>query len=419
MSRSLATKAALVAGLGVSAAFQIARQAGPAPYPNLWVTLGVVAFGVFSVLVDPKGTLFVRTVAIFFTFIALITGQVTGVFMLILAWLIWPPAFLMAWTLNIDRAGEDTAPGSRIATNSKITAAAIIAAVGVAAALFRMLNGTALQQSAALFVGLPAVLAIAAVFSPTPRSATGVACKAVTIGLLVSLIFLGEGMLCIAMSAPLFYLVAVIVGISTDRLRNRTNHPGRTLTSCVALLALVPMSLEGVTQSMSFNRNMSVAESQIVHASSGAVAQAIHEAPRFDRALPYFLRAGFPRPTSSVIVGHPLSGVADSLWIIRMRGGEMRFNGMEPRAGDLVLALEEARPGLVRWRALSDDSHMTHFLDWRSAQVEWQPIDSQTTRVTWTLRYHRRLDPAWYFGPMEEYAARLAARYLIESVATP
>ena len=42
-----------------------------------------------------------------------------------------------------------------------------------------------------------------------------------------------------------------------------------------------------------------------------------------------------------------------------------------------------------------------------------------TTRVTWTLRYRRGLDPAWYFGPMEQYAARLAAGYLIDTVATP
>ena len=244
------------------------------------------------------------------------------------------------------------------------------------------------------------------------------ACKAVTIGLLVSLIFLGEGMLCIAMSAPLFYLVAVIVGIATDRLRARSHDAGRKAMSSVALLALVPMSLEGVTELTSFRRDMSVSETQVVHASSDAVTRALRETPRFDRALPYYLRAGFPRPTSTVIAGHPLNG-ADALWIIRMRGGEMRLDGMEPRAGDLVLALEESRPGLMAWRAIADDSHMTHFLDWRTARVEWQALDAQTTRVTWTLGYRRRLDPAWSFGPMEDYATRLAARYLIDAVATP
>ena len=92
---------------------------------------------------------------------------------------------------------------------------------------------------------------------------------------------------------------------------------------------------------------------------------------------------------------------------------------MEPRTGDLVLELEEARPGLVRWRAVSDDSHMTHFLKWREAIVQWEPIDAATSRVTWTLRYSRDLDPSWYFGPMERYAVGLAAGYLIDAVATP
>jgi hypothetical protein len=97
----------------------------------------------------------------------------------------------------------------------------------------------------------------------------------------------------------------------------------------------------------------------------------------------------------------------------------MRVDGIEPRAGDLILDLVDRRPGQVSWKAIDDDSHMTHFLNWREAVVRWTPIDAQSTRVTWSLRYRRGLDPAWYFGPMERYATRLAAGYLIDSVATP
>ena len=92
---------------------------------------------------------------------------------------------------------------------------------------------------------------------------------------------------------------------------------------------------------------------------------------------------------------------------------------MEPRTGDLVLELAESTPGRVRWRAVSDTSHMTHFLTWREVVVEWKTVDRARTEVTWTLRYDRGLDPAWYFGPWERYAVRLAAGYLIDSVATP
>ena len=31
----------------------------------------------------------------------------------------------------------------------------------------------------------------------------------------------------------------------------------------------------------------------------------------------------------------------------------------------------------------------------------------KTTQVTWSIRYRRDLDPAWYFGPMERFAVGL------------
>src|SRR5262249_32866582 len=153
-------------------------------------------------------------------------------------------------------------------------------------------------------------------------------------------------------------------------------------------------------------------QTKAIHASTDAVARALFAQPRFERRLPVYLRAGFPMAESTEIrtVGN------ETRWVIRVRGGGMRLNGMEPREGDLVLALEERRPG---WGGVSDTSHMTHFLFWREIVVTWEAVTPDTTRVTWTLRYDRGLDPAWYFGPMERYAVGLAAGYLIDSVATP
>jgi hypothetical protein len=145
------------------------------------------------------------------------------------------------------------------------------------------------------------------------------------------------------------------------------------------------------------------------------IERALLEPPRFDRRLPPYLRAGFPTPLSTRIERTGPS----ARWVIELRGGEMRLNGMEPRTGDLVLELQESRPGRIHWRAVSDTSHMTHFLTWREVVVEWTAVDERRTQVTWTLRYERGLDPAWYFGPWERYAVRLAAGYLIDAVATP
>ena len=322
----------------------------------------------------------------------------------LMGWLLLPSVVVLLWLLrpSARNAQEDAHRTARM------TLIGLIVVVSTASLAFRLMVGHNLQQSAALFIGVPALLAMAAVFIPT-QSAVGVACKSVTIGLLISMVFLGEGMLCVAMSAPLFYLVAMAIGMALDS--SRRGSQNNRILSMLTLLSMVPMSMEGVTPFTTIDRETVVVATRTVHAPAHAVAAAVLAPPRFERELPRLLTWGFPTPLSTSSDGATIS--------IQMRGGEMRLNGMEPRVGTLVLARDAAAPGVVSWRAVSDDSHMRHFLTWQSSRVEWEAIDAATTRVTWTIRYHRDLDPAWYFGPMERFVVRRAAEYLIEAVATP
>jgi len=300
MSKSVQIKAALVVLL--VAAGLIGRQSS-SRYDSTadWFLVGLTLFGVLNVVVSTPGTLWVRTIAIAGTLAALVwPATFLGIALPLAVW-VWPPAFTIAFGAAGGSRATRSQEGVSVANRARIAVAALVGAVALASLAYQGLVAHGLQQTAALFVGLPALLAIVVIFSVTPRTATGVACKAVTVGLLVSILFLGEGILCVVMSAPLFYAIAVAIASSVD----------------------------------------------------------------------------------------------------------------------LILELEEARAGLVRWRAVSDSSHVTHFLTWREVIVQWEPVDAHTTKVTWTLRYRRGLDPSWYFGPMERYAARLAAGYLIDSVATP
>jgi hypothetical protein len=379
------------------------------------LTMLLVAFGIANVLLEPPGTLVVRAVAV----VAVLAGlffEDLRMLVVLLAWLVWPAAFMVAWGLARNTSetwSTEPADGSAAAIRARAALAALIAAVAAAVIAYRMIAGQGLQQTAALFVGIPAFLAMVVVFIASPRTATGVACKAVTVGLLVSLLFLGEGLLCVVMAAPLFYAVAVGIAALMDVSRWRHYRPP-TMTGLI-LFVTVPMSLEGVTPFTTLNRTESVAVTKVVHATPQQIERALFEQPRFDRALPLYLRAGFPNAIATRIERN----TDGRRWVIQVRGGEMRINGMEPRTGELILTLEESRPGFVRWRAASDTSHMTHFLLWRDVVVRWDPVDAGNTTVTWTLGYERGLDPAWYFGPWERYAARLAAGYLIDTVATP
>ena len=97
----------------------------------------------------------------------------------------------------------------------------------------------------------------------------------------------------------------------------------------------------------------------------------------------------------------------------------MRFAGGEGSPGDLVLQVTVSQPGRVLFRAVSDTSHIAHWLQWKEAEVCWREAGSNQTEVRWRIRYRRLLDPAWYFRPWERYAVRLAAGYLIDTVSIP
>jgi hypothetical protein len=277
----------------------------------------------------------------------------------------------------------------------------------VGSLIYRILVRERLEQTSALFIGIPAVLAALAVLTPRARSTIGMTLKGITICLLMSGILLGEGFICIVMAAPLFYLVGALIAIAADyTARRRREHQRRTF--CLMLVLFLPLSLEGVSSRLSFNRSEVVQVERIVDASAAEVERALDKTPEFNQPLPFYLRLGFPRPVHS-----EGSGLAI---------GDRRiidFAGGEGKPGQLVLAVSGRKAALVSFRAVSDTSHISHWLDWKDAVITWTEIAPGKTRVCWTFSFTRRLDPAWYFAPWERYAVRLAAEYLIDTVATP
>ncbi len=279
----------------------------------------------------------------------------------------------------------------------------LILAASVGSVMYRLIVEHRLEQSAELFVGIPTVLALILAMTPKAGTVKGGIMKGLTLALLLSGPLLGEGFGCILYASPIFYLVGLLIGAIVDWQRNKK----KTTVSCL-LLILLPMSIEGSSARLSFNREEIVRASQVANASEREVQIALSHSPRTDLPLPFYLRIGFPRPTEAH--GDGLE-VGDTRMI--------HFAHGEGHPGDLLLRVEESRPGYIRFSGVSDHSKIAHWLDWKSSEVEWTALDAQHTRVNWTIHFTRRLDPAWYFRPWERYATRLAAEYLIQANATP
>jgi len=279
----------------------------------------------------------------------------------------------------------------------------LIAAFTVGGLLYKLLMHEQLGHSAAMFLGVPAVLAILLALTPNAKTATGGILKGITLALLVIAPLLGEGYLCILMASPLFYLVGTIVGLLVDRNRRKRN----ATLSCMAFF-LIPMCLEGVLPQMTLNRSQAVEATQIVPASVNTVERALAQSLNVDTKLPRFLRIGFPRPLAAW--GHGLA-IGDTRTV--------RFSGAEgDPPGDLVMRVAERSPGYVRFETVGDGSKLTQWVRWTSSNVEWKALDADHTMVTWRIHFERQLDPAWYFTPWERAAVKEAAAYLIDANAT-
>lgn len=302
-------------------------------------------------------------------------------------------------------------PGRRI-NAAQWSVAAVIGAIVAFVIGYELLSLGGLKQTAALFIGLPGLLAIVITLAPRARSATGMAVKGITIALLVSGIFLGEGIICVIMMAPIFYGIGILIGVIIDAAlavgRDRRGRVSEIRLRCWILAPLLLLSLEGVAPALSWPRGGSVTRTAVVHATPAEVAEALAAAPRFDRTLPLYLRLGFPRPVGAT--GEGLE-VGDERVI--------RFEAMGAADGELRLVVSRREPQRVVFDAVADGTTISRWLRWRSAEVTWAADGGGATEVTWRLEYDRLLDPVWYFGPWQRYAVGLAADHLIETAATP
>jgi hypothetical protein len=301
------------------------------------------------------------------------------------------------------KVGEGEGEGRKI-SSAQWTLAAIIAAFVAGGYAYHWLIFHGIGHSAALFTGIPAIMAILLALAPKAKTVTGGILKGMTLALLTIAPLLGEGYLCILMASPLFFIVGIIVGAIVDVVRARR---AATL-SCIAIV-LLPLSLEGVSTKLSFRRSQTVEVSRIVNASADAVEDRLARGTDLSKPLPAPLRIGFPRPLRAT--GEGLESGA--LRTIHFAGAE----GDPP--GDLVMRVTVHQAGIVRFETVSDNSKLTQWIAWKRSDVEWKQVDATHTLITWRVQFDRQLDPAWYFAPLERAAMREAAAYLIDACATP
>src|SRR5258708_13103485 len=106
-----------------------------------------------------------------------------------------------------DLAASAAEAAAALSRRKRMNLVAVILMVAIFSLLLRLVYYTHNETTALMFVGIPTVLAVLLALSPSAVSPAGIAAKGVTIGLLISTILFGEGVIWLLMAAPIAYTI--------------------------------------------------------------------------------------------------------------------------------------------------------------------------------------------------------------------
>lgn len=298
--------------------------------------------------------------------------------------------------------------GPRKISYRKWSIIGFIIALASARILYGVLDWRGLNQSSALFVGVPALIAIILVLTPKSKSCTGTIMKGMTIALAAATVLVPEGIICIVLAAPLFYIVGLVIGITADLIRRSSHGQQDKRLQGLIILPFMLISFEGVHESLSFPREEMVTVEKVVQATPQEVEMTLSQVADYDQNLPFFFRLGFPAPIASSGGGLELGDQRS-----------VQFSDGHLSPGTLFIEVIDRSSNSVRFRTVSDSSEIARWLEWGEAEVSWVGGKNGETLVTLEQHYKRLLDPAWYFGPLEKLIVRVASGHVIDALATP
>lgn len=293
----------------------------------------------------------------------------------------------------------------------------ILLLVGLSMGALRLLDGSEYGTTALVYITVPYLVAVLiTLFRPYAQSHTwGRAylshLATSTVVFFATSVLLGEGFICVLFFMPIYFLIALIVfaGFWKDP-DPRPGSGGRSRTYSIALPVLVAaFSLEGTSDSLSFDRRNTATATVTTSVSPESVFANLALPIRIERSSDWMLGV-FPMPIDVE------AGSLNKGDVHRIHTRYHRWFVTNTHDGEIQLRIDRVTPDGVSATFVKDTSYFSTYVDLVGSETRITVGDDGLTRVTLTIEYRRRLDPAWYFGPMQQYAMTTMAEHLIREV---
>lgn len=291
----------------------------------------------------------------------------------------------------------------------------IVFSIAAASLAVRLLMGYQFHNSALLYVGIPFAIALLLILVRSPSEA--VSWKKAYLNKLIdafiimlgSSIVLFEGFVCVVMFMPIYLLVILVTFISAAYVHKEKQKGRNSLKVHVLPVLLLLSSFEGVGSQVSLQRYEQVSATRVVKSGIGDIKANLQKPIDLQTSRPWFLHL-FPMPYSIE------SGSLSAGDIHKIHFRYHRWFVTNTHEGTMLLEMTEVGDKRIRTTFLQDTSYFSNYLVLKGTEILLEEIDQRQTRVTLRIDFERKLDPYWYFSPVERYGVAKTAEFLITEV---
>lgn len=291
---------------------------------------------------------------------------------------------------------------------------AVIITIGIASLLIRMLMRYDFDNSALLYVGIPFLisLAIVAFRPPSSREKWWHAYRdhayIALIIFLSSSIVLFEGFVCVLFFMPIYFLVVSVGFLIAWYNNTRSARGGKTYISILPLLVLAT-SLEGTSDFLSFERESHVTVTKTASLSRDEILRNMAQPIDLQKdrgwlisifPMPYRIEAGSLNPGD----------------IHRVYTRYHHWFVTNTHEGEMHLQIVDVQPDRIETRFVFDSTYFSSYLTAIGTEISLVEIAPRKTQISLRIDYERKLDPAWYFHPLEQLGVGQMASFLIDEV---
>lgn len=227
--------------------------------------------------------------------------------------------------------------------------------------------------------------------------------------LLASSIVLREGFICVVFFIPIYIFLAALAYIEMAiRSHYKRKKQNKNYIQLLPVL-IIAVSFEGTTPQLSFDRNHHIEVTKELSLSVNQIKANMQRPIDLNVERDWMLNI-FPMPYR--IDANSLKQGDTHKIYTRYH----RWFVTNTHEGMATIKLTKVEDSFIEIQVVEDSTFFSTYLNLTSIKIYFEPLTQNETKVRMQANFHRNLDPAWYFIPLQKMGVSKMAELLISQI---